>query len=111
MKNRKVLLLALAAVTAVSCISSATAETISGKVAAVTKSSKSATAEIIPASLGGQPAYHRYSVSSTFPEITEMLIQAMESKAALTIVSSGNCAATGAVRDCGSIVTVEMVKK
>jgi len=110
MKNRNFLLLALAAA-AVICINSASAETISGKVAAVTKNSKSATAEIIPAAQGGQPAGHRYAVSTTFQEITEMLMRAMESKAAVTVESSGNCAATGAVRDCGSIITMDMAKQ
>jgi hypothetical protein len=110
MKNGKFFLLALAAATAVSCVSSASAETISGKIAAVTKNSKSATAEIIPVSPGGQPA-HRYAVSTTFQEITEMLMRAMESKATVTVVSSDNCAATGTVRECGSVVTVETAQK
>ncbi|WP_417912973.1 hypothetical protein [Candidatus Electronema sp. TJ] len=104
-------LLALtAAATTLSGASSAAAETISGKIAAVTKNSKSATAEIIPDAPGGQLG-HRYAVSTTFQEIGEMLMQAMETKSTVTIVSSGNCAAEGTVRDCGSVVTVERAQQ
>ena len=89
--------------------SPAQAETITGKVVAITKSSKDTSAEIIPDSPGG-PSPHRCSVTTTFNEIGEMLMQAMESKVKVTIVSSDNCAMTGAVRNCGSVVTLETVQ-
>ncbi len=90
-------------------VSAAQAETITGKVAAVTKNSKETSAELIIDSPGGRLPY-RHSVSTSFQEIAAMLMQAMESKATVTIVSSKNCAADGAVRDCGSIVTLETIK-
>ncbi len=89
--------------------SAAHADTITGKVAAMTKNSKETSAEIIPDSVGGQPS-HRCSVSTTFQEIGEMLMQAMQSKATVTVVSSKICAADGVVRDCGSVVTLETVQ-
>jgi hypothetical protein len=98
------------AITAYTGVSSAEAETFSGKVAAITKGSKSTTVEITPSSAGGHVPY-RYSVSTTFQEIADMLLKAMESKVAVTIVSSKNCSFEGMLRDCGSIVTVEAAKK
>ncbi|WP_420207787.1 hypothetical protein [Candidatus Electronema sp. JC] len=109
MKNKILSALLLVVSAAVfSGLSAAQADTITGKVAAMTKNSKETSAEIIPDSAGGQPS-HRCSVSTTFQEIGEMLMQAMESKATVAIVSSKNCAPAGAVRDCGSIVTIETV--
>ncbi|MGX9726290.1 MAG: hypothetical protein ACTFAK_02885 [Candidatus Electronema sp. VV] len=94
---------------AASGFSAAQAETITGKVAAMTKNNKETSAEIIINSPGG-PLPYRHSVSTTFQEIAAVLMQAMESKATVSIVSSKNCAAVGAVRDCGSVVTLETVQ-
>jgi hypothetical protein len=102
--------IALAALAALLGVPSAQAETLSGKVAALTKGNKATVVEISPSSSGGQPAY-RYSVSTTFQEIADMLLQAMEAKTPVTIVSSGACAPNGNVRDCGSIVSVEAAKQ
>lgn len=101
--------IALVAVTALLGVYSAQAETLSGKVAALTKGSKATVVEIAPPSSGGQVAY-RYAVSTTFQEIADMLLQAMEAKTPVTVVSSKNCAAEGNLRDCGSIVSVEAAK-
>ncbi len=108
MKNKIFSALLVMSIAAASGLSAAQAATITGKVAAMTKNSKETSAEIIPDSPGG-PLPHRHSVSTSFQEIAAMLMQAMESKATVTIVSSKNCAPAGAVRDCGSIVTIETV--
>jgi hypothetical protein len=102
-------LVAMTVTTVLSGMNSAEAETISGKVAAITKGSKSTAVEISPSSSGTSPSY-RYSISTTFQEIADMLLQAMEAKTSVTIVSSGNCAPVGNLRDCGSIVSVEAAK-
>jgi hypothetical protein len=110
MKNRIFLCVAVVtAITAYTGVSSAEAETLSGKVAAITKGSKSTTVEIIPSSAGSGYPY-RYSVSTTFQEIVDMLLTAMETKKSVTIVSSGTCSFDGMLRDCGSIVSVEAAK-
>jgi len=109
MKNKLFPVLFFVLAAAASGLNSAQAETITGKVAAITKNSKETGAELIIGSPGGRLPY-RYFVSTSFKEIAAMLMQAMESKATVTIVSSKNCAADGAVRDCGSIVTVETVR-
>jgi hypothetical protein len=108
--QRKLFFLSMLALTAALFVTSAGAETISGKVLAITKGSKVTAIEIAPDVAGSPPAY-RCTVSTTFQEIADMLLQAMEAKTAVTISSSESCKLEGAVRDCGSIVTAEAVKK
>ncbi len=101
---------ALAAAVLLISLTAADAETISGEVLAMTKGSDSTVIEIAPSNAGNPPAY-RCAVSTTFQEIADMLLQAMEGKAAVTVTTSSSCKAAGMLRDCGSVVTVETVRK
>jgi hypothetical protein len=89
---------------------SAAAATFSGKVVAMTKGSKSTVIEIAPDNAGNPPAY-RCAVSTEFQEIADMLMQTMSTKDSVIVTSSDNCKMTGMLRDCGSVVTVEIVRK
>ena len=101
---------ALTAAILLTSLTSAQAETITGTVLALTKGSKATVIEIAPEQAGNPPAY-RLSVSTTFPEIAELLMQAMQNKNSVVISSSDKCKPTGMLRDCGSVTAVEMIKK
>ena len=91
-------------------LSTAGAETFSGKVLAMTKQNKVTMIEIAPEGTGGQPSY-RYTVSTEFQEIADMLMKAMEARTAVTVTSSEGCKLEGVMRHCGSIVTAETAAK
>lgn len=101
---------ALTATVLLTVLTSADAETFSGKVLAMTKGSKATVIEIAPESAGNPPSY-RCTVSTEFQEIADMLMQTMETKDSVIVTSSDNCKRTGMLRDCGSVVTVEIVRK
>lgn len=111
MKSRHVLAAALMTAAALLAgLSTAGAETFSGKVLAMTKQNKVTMIEIAPDAGGGQPFY-RCTVSTEFQEIADMLMKAMETRTAVTVTSSDSCKLEGVIRHCGSIVTAETAAK
>ncbi|WP_417915176.1 hypothetical protein [Candidatus Electronema sp. JM] len=111
MKSRHVLAAAfVTAAVLLTGLSTAEAETFSGKVLAMTKQNKATMIEIAPEGAGGQPSY-RYTVSTEFQEIADMLMKAMETRTGVTVTSSESCKQEGALRHCGSIVTAETAAK
>lgn len=101
---------ALTAAVLLTGLTSADAETFSGTVLALTKGNKATVIEIAPERAGNPPSY-RCTVSTEFQEIADMLMQTMKTKDSVIVTSSDNCKATGMLRDCGSVVTVEIIRK
>lgn len=101
---------ALTAAVLLTGLTSAHAETFSGKVLGMTKDSKGTVIEIAPDNAGNPPSY-RCVVSTTFQEIADMLLQAMESGSSVSISTSDNCNQGMMRRECGSVSTVEIIKK